>query len=246
MKRSEAIFYFKDLVRDIRNIFIIIKAICTKDEDLKYYDKIVQKNIKNNLNSIIGLLEKNVIVTKDIVSYIIDNNDTKIGNEFNEFILGDIDKIFSILLNTDNKYNTYKIDKETLDKLINIISEMYYISTSIRYCININSNSNKETYSIPKELNTEKAKKLFEASIKAGLMDEKLQFNGSKYLAVYFAGEAAKYLGLKKKKWEPFEKLWDYKYLAQTEYEVHARIGKYGKDTDIEKINNVFNESIVR
>ncbi len=96
MKRSEAIFYFKDLVRDIRNIFIIIKAICTKDEDLKYYDKIVQKNIKNNLNSIIGLLEKNVIVTKDIVSYIIDNNDTKIGNEFNEFILGDIDKIFSI------------------------------------------------------------------------------------------------------------------------------------------------------
>ena len=29
MKRSEAIFYFKDLVRDIRNIFIIIHYVLT-------------------------------------------------------------------------------------------------------------------------------------------------------------------------------------------------------------------------
>lgn len=92
-----------------------------------------------------------------------------------------------------------------------------------------------EQNELPDELNTDKAKALFEKTIKAGFMESNYQFKGSWYQAAYFAEEAAEYLGLRHK-WKPFAALWKYKQLAQTRRESRERFGKVTKQDDIDKI----------
>lgn len=92
-----------------------------------------------------------------------------------------------------------------------------------------------EQNELPDELNTDKAKALFEKTIKAGFMYSNYQFKGTWYQAAYFAEKAAEYLGLRHK-WKPFAALWKYKQLAQTRRESRERFGKVTKQDDIDKI----------
>lgn len=118
----------------------------------------------------------------------------------------------------------------------------YSIAICIRSLYNVaqignqdNENTTQEEKTIPKEFDTEDAKKLFKRAIDAGFMDENYKFIGTWYQATYFAERAAESLKLKYK-WKPFQTLWNYDKLAQVKREIKERFGVVHAQKEIDKI----------
>lgn len=73
----------------------------------------------------------------------------------------------------------------------------------------------KEVFTLPEELDTDKAKKLLQKAITSGLCDDTYKWLKSKALLAYFTDKASEYLGLckgeydgkPKTSWKPFETL---------------------------------------
>lgn len=92
--------------------------------------------------------------------------------------------------------------------------------------------ANSTIYNLPKELNTDEAKKYISNAIEAGFMDNSYQWSGTKYQAALFAEICSEKLNLRYK-WKPFETLWNMKGLAQTRRESKERFGKVGREKEI-------------
>lgn len=100
-------------------------------------------------------------------------------------------------------------------------------------------------FTLPTELNTTGAKKLFQKAIKAGLMSETdsgYEWKKTKALCAYFADRASEYLklqkGEKKVSWKPFETLFNIKGLggARNDYQ---KTGNLPLDNNL--VDSLFN-----
>lgn len=89
---------------------------------------------------------------------------------------------------------------------------------------------------LPKELQTEEAKRLFEKTIKVGFMKNDFSFIGTNRQRAFYAELASQRLNIKKKRWAVFEKLWNMKGLAQYSNETKDKYGNVPQQEFIEAI----------
>lgn len=152
-------------------------------------------------------------------------------------------------------------DKELLQELIELMTERLTLcrlrrnNTFISVYDNLISKANKRLSELketpkqvfPKELQTDRAKEIFQKAIELGFMNEDFSFNGTKYQKAYFAEYASNELRLTKYRyrvdgktpyisWKPFETLWGCKGLAQTRRESKERFGYVDKQDEIDLI----------
>lgn len=100
-----------------------------------------------------------------------------------------------------------------------------------------------QSISLPKELNTDEAKELFERGIKAGFINSDNTWNEKKtmYQMAYFIDLANDILNLKAK-WKPFERFWGVKNLAQA----FNKKDNQANLSSLEEVEAVFPEVINR
>lgn len=173
-------------------------------------------------------------IYKDVVSFIIDGYEPDIQQDaitYAKKIEGSTkSQLMEIkeLMNERLRLCILREDKKYIDLYLNLIN-------SVEGKILNFSDEKHKPVTIPKELDTEKAHKLFDKAIQAGFMNLDYSFNGTKYQMAYFAEKASGHLGLKYK-WAPFKELWNYKHLAQSNHESKERFGYVAKQDAIDKL----------
>ena len=102
-------------------------------------------------------------------------------------------------------------------------------------------------FSIPNELNTDKASRLLGKAMQYGLCDASYKWLKTKALLAYFSAQASDYLSLTNSKygekqkisWQPFEQLFQVTGLAGANNE---NVNKYGPPKDSKIVDDIFKE----
>lgn len=197
-------------VKNLRKIEIGIDELLDKDIiSGKYFDKDSRfKNISSWFYDLHNRIKEAVLISLD------NNSESSTDINDNDFL----------------RYIYKKDAQDIIDLKSSLIRHLEELNTSITP-----KHKDEKPTTIPDELNTPKAKELFNKTIQAGFMDTSFNFIGTTYQKAYFAERASEYLGLKHK-WKPFKALWGFKYFAQTRNETINIYGSVEKQKDIDKI----------